>query len=113
MGPYFDPQRAQTGFLDLFGQRKKFRDFWSFFDKISSSDQVSLKAGLSSWGVKIWTHRSLSFKFHENQKTGFWENGLQKIAIFRLIFLKNEASLGLEKFFPHFGISLRGFVPQN
>ena len=112
-GSIFWPPKSSDWLSDLFGQRKKFLDFWSFFDKISSSDQVSLKAGLSSWGVKIWTHRSLSFKFHENQKTGFWENGLQKIAIFRLIFLKNEASLGLENFFPHFGISLRGFVPQN
>ena len=108
----FWPPKNSDHLSDLFGQGTKFCDFWHFFDKISSSDQISLKGGLSFWGVKIWTHGSLSFELHENQKTGFWENGLQKIAIFRWIFLKNEASLGLENFFHHFGISLRGFVPQ-
>ena len=112
-GSIFWPPKSSDWLSDLFGQRKKFCQKNFKNHEISSSDQISLKASLSSWGVKIWIHGSLSFEFHENQNTGFWENGLQKIAIFRLIFLKNEASLQLKNFFPYFGISLRGFLTQN
>ena len=109
---FWPPKRSDHP-SDLFGQRKKFCQKNFKNHEISSCNQISLKASLSSLGVKILTHRSLSFVFHENQKTGFWENGLQKIAIFRWIFLKNEASLGPQNFFPHFGISFRGFVHLN
>ena len=112
-GSIFWPPKSSDWLSDLFGQRKKFCQKNFKNHKISSCDQISLKASLSSWGVKIWTHGSLSFEFDENQKTGFWENGLQKIPVFRWIFLKNEASLGPKKFFLHFGINIRLFVPQN
>ena len=47
--------------------------------KISCPDQISQKAGPSSWGVKIWTLESLSFEFHENKKTGFEKIHFKKI----------------------------------
>ena len=91
-GSIFWPPKSSDYLSNLFGQRKKFCQKNVKINKILCYNQISLKGSLTSWGVKIWTHESLSFEFDENQKTGFWENGLQKIPIFRAVFLKNEAS---------------------